>query len=468
MVLSVSTLQRACFRALFAILTVAAPRVGRAQAPDVAGTMPEDFLPELKAILATALQRSPQLVAAEFERSVQEARIYGADSARLPALRGASEFATNQTAASGSSSSQSRASGFFYRFEASQAVYHWGALKNQSQAARLSLLVAEKNHALAQRELATIVRKAYLGLIVEKARLQQGREALDLLRADLKILTEKKEAGLVSSSALEGEKLREREVAADLERGETEFAANRRRLARLAGQGELPEERITGELPSPARSAALTAALTAALQRDGARSTLEYEIYDLRVREATLRHSIERTRLLPKFNLGASYSLENNTDVNNNVVNQQAFQRQTVSLGAQWSIFDGLATRGAIREALAVKRVNERNLAIRVEQTLQDAQSLARSLKLDVEQAELADIRQGMAIEGRRRIAVEVELGNLARGNLARAELNLAQARAKSLETRAAYFGRWSDLVALAGRDPVLATVSARHDREKN
>lgn len=436
---------------------------------DVTGTLPEDFLPELQVILDSALRRSPQLVAADFERTVQEARIYGADSARLPNVRGSSEYASNQTAVTGSNSSQSRASGFFYRFEAGQAVFHWGALRNQSLAARFNLLAARKSYAIAARELGVVIRKAYLALVVERARLQQGRQALAVLRADLEVLNEKKQSGSVSAAAFEGERLRAREVTAELERGEAEFAANRRRLARLAGlpDGDLPEEKVAADIPRPDFSEARVTAMAAAVRRDGAKSTLEYEVYDLKVREASLRYAIERTRQLPKLNLGAGYSLENSTDVVGSTVNQQAFRRQNINLNVQWNIFDGFATRGAVREALAAKRLHERNLTLKVEETLHDVQLLERSLKLDAETIELAEIRRGLAEQARSRIAEEVELGTLRRSEIERARINQLQADAKSLEARAQYFGRWSEFVALAGGDPLIRPLSVAHAREK-
>jgi outer membrane protein TolC len=436
---------------------------------DVTGTMPEDVLPELKMILDSALRRSPQLVAADFDRTVQEARIYGADSARLPSLRGNSEYASNQTAVTGSNSSQSRASGFFYRFEAGQAVFHWGALRNQSLAARLNLLASRKSYAIAARELGVVIRKAYLALVVERARLQQGRQALAVLRADLAVLNEKKQSGAVSAAVFEGERLRAREVTAELERGEAEFAANRRRLARLAGLpgGDLPEEKVAAAIPRPDFSEYRVTAMAAAVLRDGAKSTLEYEVYDLKVREASLRYAIERTRQLPKLNLGAGYSLENSTDVVGSTVNQQAFRRQNINLNVQWNIFDGFATRGAVREALAAKRLHERNLTLKVEETIQDVQLLERSLKLDAETIELAEIRRGMAVQARDRIAEEVGLGKLRRSEVERARVGELQADAKSLEARAQYFGRWSEFVAVAGSDPLIRPLSVAHAREK-
>ena len=467
MVLSGLTFSRLVSRGVFLLVAVCSLAGARAQPAGLAGTMPEDYLPELKGILTTAFARSPKLIAAEYAAVVREAQILGANSARLPSLRSSSEYASNQTSASGNSSSQSRASGFFYRFEAGQALFHWGALQNQSRVAHINLLVEQKNFIIAARELAIELRKAYLALMVEKARLRQGREALRLLRADVAVLVEKKQAGLVAAAVLEGEKLREREVALDLARGESEFTASRQRFSRLAGLAELPEEKIPEEIPPLEHRSALAAAMTATLLRDGAKSTLEYEVHDMNVRAALLREKIERTRLLPKINAGASYSLENNTDVNGNSVSQQAFRRQSVSISAQWHMFDGLATRGAIREALAAKRLHEKVRDAKAEVALQEAQILERTLKLDAEQLEIVETRRGIAVAGRGRIADEVALGNMPKGEVERAQLGIIQADAANLAARATYLGRWSDFVALAGNDPLLQNLPARHAREK-
>jgi outer membrane protein TolC len=467
MLLHRSTRSRLVRRGVILFAAVLLAGMARAETVSVAGTLPEDYLPGLKTILATAFERSPKLILAEYERAVGEARIYSANAPRLPSVRGSSEYASNQTTASGNNSSQSRASGFFYRFEASQALYHWGALQNQSRAAQISLLVEQKKYALAARELGIELRKAYLALIVEKVRLRQGREALRIFRADLAVLQEKNQAGLISAAVLEGEKLRGREIALELDRGEAELAANRRRFARLAGVAEFTEEQIPDDVPRLEHRAALATALTAALLRDGAKSTLEYEVYDLRVREALLREKIARTGQLPKFFAGAAYSLENNTAVIGNSISQEAFRRQSVSVSAQWSIFDGFATRGAVREALAVRRLHERTLAARVEATLQDAQIMERSLALDAEQLNLAETRHSIAVEGRKRVADEAALGNLPAGDVERAQLNILQADAANVAARVAYLGRWCDFVALAGDDPVLQTLPARYAPKK-
>lgn len=459
--------QRVIARAVFTLLLPIALASGRAQIGEIAGTMPEDYLPGLRTILSTAMQRSPQMLAADFERTVQEAKILVVDSARLPNLRGVSEYASNQTAVTSNNGSTSRANGFFYRFEAGQAIYHWGALKNQSEAARINLLVAEKSYALVYRELAVVLRKSYLALITEKAKLRQGREALRLLREDLVSAADKKDRGLISSAALEGERLRERELALELGRGEDELAANRRRFARIAGLAELTEDAIPNEIPVPVYSAPLATALSAAVLRDGAKSTLEFEIYDLKVREAILRHQIEKTRLLPKVNAGASFSLENSTDVNGATVNQQAFQRKAISVSAQWNIFDGYATRGVVREALATQRHLEKKRTSEAEEVLQNVQMLERNLGRDAEALEIVEIRRGLAVEAKKRIAEEAALGNLPKGDVDRAQVGIFQADAATCASRATFLGHWCEFVSLAGRDPVLNNVPVRHVREK-
>jgi outer membrane protein TolC len=469
MVLSGSWFQRFLASAVLVLFGFAVPmQVGAAEAPPIAGTMPEDYLPELKPILAGALKRSPELIVKEFERLVNEARIYGADAPRLPQVGGSFNYASTSSSVSGTNSEQSRGNGFFYSLSASQALFHWNALKNQSAAARLNLLVAERDMARVYRELAVQLRKAYLSLVVEKARVRQVREGYRLAENELAITAEKKERGLVSSAGLEGEKLKLSEQKLELDRVEDEFAKNRLRFARLAGlPPDFPESAIPNDIPKPVYSAPVVSGMTARLLSENGKGTLESETYDLRIREATLQQKIQNTRLLPKFGASAGYTLRNDTTVNGNSVNQRAVAEQTIAVGGYWNIFDGLATRGAKREAAIAKRTLEYRKTVEVDQLLQNAQTLERTLGLDARQLEQSEIRYGLAKQGRDNIRTEVSFGNLPKSDLERAEQGILLAEAKNLESRAAYLGRWSEFVAVAGDDPVLNNLPVRYVREK-
>ncbi|MFZ9838043.1 MAG: TolC family protein [Opitutaceae bacterium] len=425
-----------------------------AAAPDVAGTLPEHHLPALRELLETAGRRSPQLLAQDLERILAGIRIQGTDAQRLPNFGGGLSYAINQTAISSNASSQTRDRGGFYNLGVTQPLYHWGALQNQSASARINALIAQKAFAQAARDLRVVIRRAFLGLVAEKARVAAAADVVRLAAAEVAVLEEKKARGVASAAALEGEKLRLREVRLDHDRLAAEFEANRGRLARLAGVPELPAAAIPAALPAQLPSAELAAAVAASALRDGARSTLEYEIHGLRLRDALLRHEIEKVRLRPKIYLNAGVSLENSTNVNNNAVSQEGVQRRTVSIFAQWSIFDGFATRAAVRETVAARRAQERRAETEIETLLGNIQSLERGLRLDAEQVALAEIRLGIATEGSRVIAREVELGNAPRGDLERSRAGILQAEIRLQESRALLWSRWAELVALAGAEP--------------
>lgn len=467
MVLSGHRLLRIFPPAALLVFALGAAGFARAAEPgDLAGTLPEDSLPELKAILATALQRSPQALEAQFGIEQREAGRMRERAARLPSLGANFNYGSTELKESGNNTTSSRDNGLFYSVNLSQPVFHWGALKNQSDIARINVLLAEKNLAKVYRDLAVLLRRMYLGLVAEKASLKQGREALRLQRENIAVLKERLARGAISPAEVAGEELRLRESTLQQDRREADFLTSRASFSRVAGVPPIAESAIADELPRPVFSAALTTALSAAVLRDGAKSTLEAEMLDLRVREALLRYRIERVRLLPKFSASYNYSLENTTTVGTSV-GQRAVDRQTVGIGGSWAIFDGLATRAAKLDAKIGQRIAEARREAELAALQGQVQALERQLKLDAEQLELVEIRRGMALEGLRRVTEEVALGNIAKGEIDRQQNGVLAAEAQAFQARAALLARWSEFVALAGADPVLQNLPVRHAREK-
>ena len=86
----------------------------------------------------------------------------------------------------------------------------------------------------------------------------------------------------MAAAVLEGDRLREREVKLEVARLESEFEANRKRFARLAGlAAALEEAQVPDDIPAPRFPAEVAGVMSATVLRDNARSTLEYEIHDL-------------------------------------------------------------------------------------------------------------------------------------------------------------------------------------------
>jgi outer membrane protein TolC len=467
MVLSGLTFQRVVLRTVFTLLSLVGVTCFGAPSDDIAGTMPEDYLPELKQILAHALTRSPESIAREFDRVIQEARLTMAKAARLPNVGGNFDYGLTQTATASNTSSQSSNTGAQYSFNIGQALWHWGAIKNEIEIGRLNVLVAAKDTARLYRDTCLVLRKAYLSLIVQKARLRQARDGFELVKVDLEVAKKKKEDGTISGAELAGTELRVREAELQLGRAVAEFERSRYSFARVAGLPDLPEDAIPAEIPRPAYQEPVVAAVAAKTLRDNARGTIEFEIYDMKLREAQLRQKIVGTRLLPKFGVGAGYSLRNNTYVNGPTVNQEAVTEQRVAVSGSWAMFDGFATSGAKREAAANRRALEYKKSIEIDQLLQTVQQLERTLKLDAEQLELAEIRHGIATSGQEMIAEGVKLGNLPKAEIERGRVSSLLAYANKLEARAVFLGRWAELVSTAGVDPVLNNLPDRNAAKK-
>src|SRR5438067_632261 len=158
MVLSGLMSQRVVSRAAITLFSLLFVLTARAQSDNVAGTMPEDYLPQLKPILAKALETAPDIIGKRFEQLVQEVRVEEERAKRLPQVGGSFNYGITQSATKANTTQQDRSSGFYYGFGASQALYQWGALKNQQEAARLSLLAAEKSYVQFYRTLSITIR----------------------------------------------------------------------------------------------------------------------------------------------------------------------------------------------------------------------------------------------------------------------------------------------------------------------
>lgn len=440
----------------------------QAQPIDIGGTLPEDHFPVLRPILVEALKKSPRTLAAEIEIALQEARVLGTNAQRLPRLGADFSYASNQAAVAGDNRSEKyRDNGLFYRLEVNQALFHWGALKNDTLRARISVALAEKSYAEAYRLVLLTLRQGFVELVAKKAFLLQQRHRVELRRAAVALEVDRLSRGLVSSGFVEGQKLTLREHELELERAEVLFTGALRLFARAAGLADFPESQVPDAIPPAPYPAAAASAAVAAMLRDGGRSSFEAQVYELQAREADLNYKIARVRQLPKFNASAGYYLENTTNANQFNVTQQGVERQAVGVNASWAIFDGLATRAAKREAAAGKRLAERRLATAGEEAMERAQALERLLKVEATAMELAEVRRGIAQESFKHQSEEVALGNLPPTAAQEAKSQVYLSEANQALARANYLRVWSEFVSLAGMDPILNTLPVRHVREK-
>ncbi len=447
------------FLALFPVLT-------RGEVPILTGTMPEDQMPGLRTILDTALKQSPQMIGRQIELSQTEAARYFSDAARWPDLGGSVSYESSQQAVSSNTDSKSKNSGLFYSLSLGQSIFQWGALKNQSEIARIAVVISEKNYAETYRLLAYSLRSQYLALVVKKANIYNIKFRHKLAESALEVEEAKLKNGTISVGEIILPRLNLSESQLATDRLEADYENSKRLLAHMAGFADLPEEMIAKEIPATTYSADRASALYAYLAKDQAQSTFQVEIYTLNLRQADLTYRIAKVRLLPKFYVGASTSLSNSSSVTSvSTVAQTAVSSQSVNVNAQWRIFDGFATRGAKLSALASKRYYDQLLKTQVQTTLDQAQNQMKMLPLSARATELSEQRRQLAEASVQRYTEEVKLGNAPQTVADDSLANFYAAQVSAYSVRAEYLGRWCELVSLAGADPAMNNLPARYVR---
>lgn len=466
MLLTVLMSWRRSAGALLLVVLAVVPACIRAEMPVVNGTLPEDYIPALKPILEAALHQSPQVIRAQLDLAYADARVYERNAPRLPQFGGNANYGTNKTSVSGGGNG-SRDTGLFYSLSLSQNLFQWGALKNDTERARVQVLIMEKRITEARRQLASAVRQAYLDLIVKKAALRQLRYSLDLSRQGLVVLRDRLSHGEAAQSEVYDAEMGIEEGTLFLDGQDAEYATSRRIFARMVGLTDFEDAAVPADLPKPNFTPDLVSLVTTEMLRNGGRGAIAAQIAELGVRDSELEYKVNKVRTLPKFRFNAGYSLQNTTNATPNSVSQTGVTNEGANISVDWSIFDGFATRGYMREAQANKRIHEREEQTFADVALDAAQALQRQIGLDVRSVSMTDNRHTLAAGAYKHAQEEFDRGKAPKADIDNALTTVYQKEAESFRARAYYFSHWSDLVALAGADPAFNTLPARYVREK-
>jgi outer membrane protein TolC len=196
-------------------------------------------------------------------------------------------------------------------------------------------------------------------------------------------------------------------------------------------------------------------------ERDGLNKTFQAQVYNYQIRQSDLSYKIAKYRLYPRIDLALGVSEQNQTQVVGQTVSQNPVFSDNISLAANWSIFDGFATRGAKLAALASKRANERNLQTYLDQTLEQARYMGRQVEFAARAMALAEERFSFAEGGLQRTKDNLKLGTGSQTDVDQATAIFYQWQAVAFSARIDFFSRWSDYVSLLGLDPVLNNLSA-------
>jgi len=463
---------------LFAV-SVLVPCLLQAQsggAPSVAGTMPEDSLPELKVILTSALKQSPQMLMSEISITQAEAARYSSSSQLLPQVNANASFAWNNISADVAEppggfkpgdvrTNKDKSSGPYYGVSVSQPLFTWYALTNQVKIADIAISISEKSYGEAYRGLANTIRTLYLGLIFQKISLRNQRFALDQTARLLALDEVRLKSGAMAPAQLLAPRAAYAAARLAMARTDESYTRSKRQLARLAGVDSINEDAIPLTVPKWSAAAEAPGAISARIQKEGVEGTLQGQILALRIKDAELSYAIAKTRLYPKFSLTASASQYNSQNVTASSVTQTAAFSTTYGVSGSWTIFDGFAARGAKRYALANKRIFEEQQRGLNAQFKDQADGAARLIEFSSQTLAMTEAtRDGLAVN-LERVSDEFKRGNLTDEAVATATSQLYAQDAAVVAAQIDLLSRWFELVSLSGEDPILKQIPSRYAR---
>jgi outer membrane protein TolC len=173
----------------------------------------------------------------------------------------------------------------------------------------------------------------------------------------------------------------------------------------------------------------------------------------LEVEDLNLR--IQQKRLYPMINLLVGIN-QNRQSYTLNAGLLYGVQDRYVGINVSWSIFDGFATRGAVKSSLARKRQLEVSYRQLTENLSQEAQHLEKQVEFSLRQMRIND-----RLLGERGDFLHASEEDFKRGTAAETDLNAARASFFGVEfaafnARADYLQRMSDFLGAIMVDPVL------------
>jgi len=463
---------------IFAV-SVAIPCLLQAQsggALSISGTMPEDALPDLKSIIASAMKQSPQMIQNEIAISQNEAARYSSASQRLPQFSANASFAWNDISADLAEplggfkpgdprKSRDKSSGPYFGVSVSQPIFTWYAISNQVKMADISIKISEKNYAEAYRGLVSSLRTQYLGLIFQKISRRNQRYSLAQTERMLALDEERLKSGSLAPGELIGPRQAFEVARLSMARTDDIYARSKTQLARLAGVASIDDDAIPLEAPKWSSDPGAAATLAARLQRDGVETTLQGQINALRIKDAELSYRVVRTRLYPKFYLSAAATQYNSQNVTPTSVTQASAFSTSYAISSSWTLFDGFATRGAKLSALAQKRGYEQMQKSLALQVADQVQAALQGIEFGARSMELVEATRAGVLVNLERVRDEFKRGNVTEDAVASATSQLYAQDAAVVAVRIDLLGRWAELVSLVGSDPVLNQLPARYVR---
>ena len=453
-----------CIGLLFAIGLLALPIGALGQSPPSLSPLPEDLIPALRPILISALAQSPTMIGHNIDLAKAEGDRISDRAGMLPSLGTTLQYGNNtSTSDYATSSSSSSNVGFLYSISANQPIYHWGALKAQADMGKIGVRMAERNYAEGYRLLIVSIRSQFMALIEAKLALHNANFALQQNEEALAAIKEKVSAKTLAPGSDVGQQLAVDDARLARDRLTEGFENAVKVFALSVGQKDFGAQNIPDEIPRPSYAPEAAAELLQRFVREQGERTFAIANLHDQVKLADLNYQIARVRMRPMIGFSASYSQQPTTSVGPGYLNQYITQSRNLDIVANWSLFDGLATRGAKLSALSNKRAYERILLTTIDTTMTQASDSEKQLAFSWRALDLSQRRRDMAEGGVAGTADYIKRGLISANDIGGARMGLYGAEYNLAVARADFLNQWSLFLSTLCVDPMLTIIPDRY-----
>jgi outer membrane protein TolC len=379
----------------------------------------------------------------------------------LPNVGSGLSYNVSRASVSDQNTASSQSSGLFYSVSLSQPLYRWGTLAAAADSAKIQVSISQRNYAEAYRGLALSIRNQYLGLVAKKITWRNAAMAQDRAKFTLTLEEDKLKHGRISQAdilmprlALEDAKLLADRYAEDL-------AQSKHVFARMTGLPELTDEQIPDVIPAVTFNPGSADQQLQQFLSGGWENNLSIVVARDWTKVAALNYKQAKYRLYPMVNFNASVAQSNSTNASSTTVSQTGVFSQFVGVSANWTLFDGRATRAAQISARATQRFYERNLQSQTDAVMDQARALGKQVNFSYRAMGLAEIRNAQSENAVKQKQDEMKQGLTSQVVLDATLAILDNSRLILLSQRLDFLARCSEFSSLVSADPVLQFVPA-------
>ncbi|MCB1103893.1 MAG: TolC family protein [Cephaloticoccus sp.] len=415
-----------------------------------APTLAEDVFPQLKGILAKAVEQSPRMLSQNLDRAAADGDMIQAKAGLYPTLGGFYQMTQTQDRREDQPGTLD-SDKVFYNISLTQPVFHWGERFNNARIGDIRRQIADENFKEAYRLLAHEIRLAYLDLVMGKIQLAKVTYSRDLALEALGNAEDRLSKGVMSEGEIFAIRIAADQARLDAENALWNFDRTKRNFATLTGGAVPSDAEIPDDIPQISTAGSEIDAILSSFLREEYPDTAAARVLRNQIAVEELNYKNQRTRLRPKLNLVAGMSQDEQSYTANAGL-KYGVRSQFVGLQVNWSIFDGFATKGAIRTSLARKRQAEAKYNQYSATVRSEARQLARAVELAGRQLAISERLLDNA-----GVFLKFTRDDHIRGNASAAQVNQAQANFNELRlsansARYNYLMRVSDFIGRIGQ----------------